>query len=1825
MLLQFKKPTSKEYRNSLKELGVEYISYIPENAWIAKISGNKGQIISEKKVHAVLPYKPLFRIDPQLKKQVKEKTGEVQVRVQFFKSTENPEEILSPHGELNGKFSEDIWKLNTSRQNISEIAGEKHVKWISDEPPGYRTNNDKSRELIDVNRLQEPSYNLRGQDFTAGIWDGGEVGEHQDLNFSGKLFLGETSTVNEHATHVAGTMAGAGRLQKEYRGMAPNSSVVSYDFNFESLTEFYSETDESINQHDSILSQNSWGWKIGGSNGADPETMGNYEGYSHYYDEVIANESSEVDGTFPVIFSAGNEGDRTPRYNTTTGPGGTAKNTITVGAVGDAAEMTYYSSWGPTDDNRIKPTVVADGGCGDNSAIKSTVPGNSYDIKCGTSMSSPAVSGAAILLNQQFNRTYGDLPAPATVKAAFIHTAEDLGRKGPDYKFGWGLVNATEAINYVKESDEKDLIKRDIIQKTNDSESYIVTVPEGESVKFTLVWSDYPASSTADKTLVNDLDLVVKNGNNERQYPWTINWSDRTDPAERNMEDHTNPVEQVYVGETNTTEYNVTVHGNDVPKSSQDYTLMMTSNKVDTVAPNVSVESPENTTYSSVPDFNLSSNESLVDARFSIDGGKNYSMQEKNLTYFYNTSAVVNDGFHEAVFWGNDSSGNYGSDSVFFTLDTSDPSLTPLAPAADANLSSGFDVNATWSDSGTGVEKHNFTVSNSSYSEDGVLNGSVNLDEIADGEYTIFYNVTDGVGNENIKSRSVSLDTKAPEIEIRWPENNTVLNEGFETDAVFNDSVTGIDNINISLDNSSGVLESSSENLSIDPASYADGYYNISFRANDSAGNVMEKFLNVSFDNSPPELVITSPSANNSEVSTPFDVNATWSDFSDTGTGRFEVSNESGIQVSGELNSTVKDSDIGRGNYNISYEVSDEAGNTVNKTYTVSVNIPPGIEIHSPDSRVYAETPVFNMSSGDSLEEAFVEVNGSNRSLTGSGDYFVNDSVHLPSGGFDAVFYGNDTEGVLGKNSVEFTVDQEAPRIEILSPVEDANVSGDFSAEASVEDLLLDVNSSSYQLFNSSGNQTGEKDLNSTLDISELVDGSYNITFTANDSVGNLKEVNRSFTLDTENPSLQVFRPEEDLVRDEFSVNFTSNDSGTGLENSSFRLVNSSGDTILWNSSNRTLDSSGFEDRDYTLVFNATDYAGNYNYIERGIEFDNTDPSIEIVSPSEENLSDESGDPNVEVLVNDSNFDSALFRWEKDGENMTSWMQANQSFDISELEDGKRELFVKANDTAGNENAVSKEFTVDNTKPQIELTKYGYEELDNGWKKSSYTVEAECTDSGTGVKELTADPSTGSSNSTTNSTTLNATVSGSGVQGVDFTCLDFAGNEKTAGDTSQVDSGPPAVESTNPSNGSEDVDRSFELDASLHDETDESGVNSSASFIEISEGELENVNWTNESFTADISDLGYSESFELTGNITDYAGLTYQVDLEYNTVSDPDSGSSGGGSSGGGGGGGGGGGFSMTSDEDSGSEQSEKEPPEMDVEESESSVRVSYLNLDESWQDVDLSDMKTAFRSVNVTGSGVANFSAESVDKDPTPPNNTEVYNTLEMDVSGTEEVSAKATFLVSRKWLESNNLRPEKTSLYRKSGSGWEELPTVIEEVGSNAFKYQAEIPDFSTFTIATEREKCLKKNYSLVKDGECRSFYKCDAPEGELVDSCRSYREENPVNSTGNTTSLMAKMQVPEADISNIKLEIEDIKPVLILLVVLAFISIAGYFAYQWYEKYQLQETLEDIKEVSGKDPELIYNIDIIEQAIQEGDYEKAADKMKDIKEMITPEEND
>ncbi len=77
--------------------------------------------------------------------------------------------------------------------------------------------------------------------------------------------------------------------------------------------------------------------------------------------------------------------------------------------------------------------------------IRSTAPGGGYDSKSGTSMAAPHVSGLAALLLSADN-TLDTLE----VRIILSSTSTDLGDKGKDVYFGNGLINASAALQAIR-------------------------------------------------------------------------------------------------------------------------------------------------------------------------------------------------------------------------------------------------------------------------------------------------------------------------------------------------------------------------------------------------------------------------------------------------------------------------------------------------------------------------------------------------------------------------------------------------------------------------------------------------------------------------------------------------------------------------------------------------------------------------------------------------------------------------------------------------------------------------------------------------------------------------------------------------------------------------------------------------------------------------------------------------------------------------------------------------------------------------------------------------------------------------------------------------------------------------------------------------------------------------------------------------------------------------------------------------------------------------------------------------------------------------------
>lgn len=435
-----------------------------------------------------------------------------------------------------------------------------------------------------------------GGGMTIGLWDGGAPRRtHQELTPRVVWADVAPAVSDDHATHVSGTMIGAG-VMPQAKGMAPEAMIRAFDWD-DDLSEMALEA-----SHGLLVSNHSYGYIRGWvdlgnwywfGDSAISETkdylFGFYSETSRAADELLYAAPNYL----PMLAASNDRNDSVPPgtphyfwdsrtqswrrsikvrdndgapfgYDCIPNGPAVAKNTLTIGAVkpvfdytGPASvEMTPYSSWGPTDDGRIKPDV-----CGDGWDVYSSiaVSDTSYDYYYGTSMATPNVCGSLALLQDYYRDHHFGIPMrAATLKALAIHTAREAGNApGPDYSFGWGLLDAYAAYREIKLDldDRKGLIEEYTLNDGVPIELYYRCDGTEDEFKATICWTDPPGTPPApavdppDLMLVNDLDLTIDKDGTLHQ-PWVLDPANPASPAltGNNFRDNVEEVEIVKPG-----------------------------------------------------------------------------------------------------------------------------------------------------------------------------------------------------------------------------------------------------------------------------------------------------------------------------------------------------------------------------------------------------------------------------------------------------------------------------------------------------------------------------------------------------------------------------------------------------------------------------------------------------------------------------------------------------------------------------------------------------------------------------------------------------------------------------------------------------------------------------------------------------------------------------------------------------------------------------------------------------------------------------------------------------------------------------------------------------------------------------------------------------------------------------------------------------------------------------------------------------------------------------------------------------------------------------
>lgn len=551
VLMQFNEIPTTEKVLALQKAGVVLGDYLPHYTYIAQLTTDYSpSTLKAAGVKSISSIDPIWKVDSRIAPYWNGaiNDGTIRLTVLYHKQA-NPISIAQSVIAEGGLVIEQLplfnqFTLELPVQKVKTITEKAWVNWVEPTAPAPAEMNLPGKTLIRTNVLNTGLHkgrNLQGQGVIMGIWDGGSVGTHVD--FTGRQTNAQTSSVSTHATHVTGTIGGAGIKDPSTEGMAPKATLLNWDFG----GSVSSEVSGAISTNKINITNNSWGY----SPQIDSCSFrGRYDNQSRSFD-IISNNSPLV----TQVWAAGNyqtDNCASGGFRTVLSGYQAAKNIIVIGAVDRNDAMSSFSSFGPARDNRLKPDVCAVG-----VAVNSTYPSNTYSSIQGTSMATPASSGTVALLYERYRQlNNNDNPDASLIRNMVANTAEDLGNSGPDFKHGYGRINALRAVRLMEENRYFSAVLTP--SATN---SHNISIPAGcKKVKVMVTWNDPAANAMADISLVNDLDIVLENKAAQQTLPWRLSALSLNTTAQRGR-DSLNNIEQVTIDNPDTAGYTLKVNG----------------------------------------------------------------------------------------------------------------------------------------------------------------------------------------------------------------------------------------------------------------------------------------------------------------------------------------------------------------------------------------------------------------------------------------------------------------------------------------------------------------------------------------------------------------------------------------------------------------------------------------------------------------------------------------------------------------------------------------------------------------------------------------------------------------------------------------------------------------------------------------------------------------------------------------------------------------------------------------------------------------------------------------------------------------------------------------------------------------------------------------------------------------------------------------------------------------------------------------------------------------------------------------------------------------
>jgi len=550
-IIQFTGPLQNRWQKELAQHGIRTFGYLPNYAVIAKLTPEQRRLVAQL---AMVRWVGLFQPAYKLQDVLLNATGikELTIQVTPGEDAEPVSTLIQArggivHDVLVTSFATTI-RATLAADHIPEIARLQEVIWIQEWTEPTICNNQcqwvvqtgwKSTAQPDTALAVRTAWKngVRGQGVILSTTDTGLNTGHNMFRdpslpitppgiwpnhrkvVAFKLYQGASSGESPyHGSHVNGTVAGDDSITggtSYYDGMALKARLYFVDLTSSTggfvigndLTPLWDSVYLGRGLPDSLrpITQHSGSWGWSNSSGTYLIQDASTDNYCWQHKDFLC------------IMAAGNESSTRRIRNP-----GIAKDVLTVGADSNgtaANKIASFSSRGPTQDGRLKPNVMAPG-TDLWSALNTGQSG--YDQMSGTSMATPAVSGALGLVRCYLRAGYYPTGTPepgnriqyisaALMRSLAIVSADpNIGSYVvPSNDIGWGRIDIDSVLYFTGDQRKLLLCDDTLGLATGEYKEARFHVTATIPLRVSLAWSDTAAAPNANPTLVNNLNLEL--------------------------------------------------------------------------------------------------------------------------------------------------------------------------------------------------------------------------------------------------------------------------------------------------------------------------------------------------------------------------------------------------------------------------------------------------------------------------------------------------------------------------------------------------------------------------------------------------------------------------------------------------------------------------------------------------------------------------------------------------------------------------------------------------------------------------------------------------------------------------------------------------------------------------------------------------------------------------------------------------------------------------------------------------------------------------------------------------------------------------------------------------------------------------------------------------------------------------------------------------------------------------------------------------------------------------------------------------------------------